>query len=55
MVVKLSVDIEIIAGERLNANTNGITLTLRKNSTGILIVTIEHSPRKYQLFFSSYI
>ena len=46
MVVKLGVDIEIAAWERLNANTNGVALTLRKNPTRILVVALEHSPRK---------
>ena len=46
MVVKLGIDIEIAAWERLNANTNGIALALRKNPTRILVVALEHSPRK---------
>lgn len=55
MVVKLSVDIEVTAGERLQAITNRIALTLRKNSSGILVVAVEHSPREYQLFISGHI
>ena len=55
VVVKLRVDIEIAAWERLNANTNRVALALRKDSACILVVALEHSPRKKQLFVPRHI